>query len=64
MFNGSISDNQYEGILPTSGNYKVRVYMMRSAARRNEIANYRLEIIIEGIGQPDGDTPDQSIIGG
>lgn len=46
MFSGSIGENQYEGILPKSGDYKVRVYMMRSAARRNEVANYRLEMII------------------
>ena len=38
LFNGSISENQYEGILPDSGDYTVRIYMMRSAARRNEIA--------------------------
>jgi hypothetical protein len=50
MFNGSIGANQYEGILPESGNYKVRVYMMRSAARRNEVAKYRLEIIITDAG--------------
>ena len=48
MFNGSISENQYEGILPESGDYTVRVYMMRSGARRNETANYRLEMIITG----------------
>jgi hypothetical protein len=48
MFIGSSSDNQYEGTLPESGEYKIRVYMMRSAARRNEVANYRLEIIITG----------------
>ena len=46
MFNGSINGNQFEGILPESGDYKVRVYMMRSAARRNEVAAYRLEMII------------------
>ncbi|ELS00437.1 hypothetical protein Xen7305DRAFT_00001380 [Xenococcus sp. PCC 7305] len=46
MFNGSIRENQYEGILEKSGDYKVRVYMMRNAARRNEVANYRLEMII------------------
>jgi hypothetical protein len=50
MFNGSISENQYEGILPESGDYKIRVYMMRSAARRNEVANYRLEMIITEAG--------------
>jgi hypothetical protein len=46
IFIGSTSGNQYEGILPASGDYKIRVYMMRSAARRDETANYRLEMII------------------
>ncbi len=48
FFIGSSSGDQYEGTLPASGDYKVRVYMMRSAARRNEKANYRLEMIITG----------------
>ena len=51
FFNGSVSENQYEGALPASGDYRIRVYMMRSAARRNEVANYRLEIIIPGAGE-------------
>ena len=50
MFNGSVSQNQYEGVLPESGDYKVRVHMMRSAAHRNEVANYRLEMIVSGAG--------------
>jgi hypothetical protein len=49
--NSSTSGNQYEGTLPASGDYRIRVYMMRSAARRNEVANYRLEIIISGAGE-------------
>lgn len=48
FFNGSVSENQYEGTLPATGDYKIRVYMMRSAARRNEVAKYGLEIIISG----------------
>lgn len=48
MFVGSTSGNQYEGTLPASGDYKIRVYMMRSAARRDEVADYRLEMIISG----------------
>ena len=51
MFNGSLNQNQYEGTLSASGDYKIRVYMMRSAARRNEVANYRLEMIIDGAGK-------------
>ena len=50
MFNGSIHQNQYEGVLTASGDYRIRVYMMRSAARRNETAHYRLEMIIYGAG--------------
>jgi hypothetical protein len=50
IFNGSIGANQYEGVLPRTGDYKVRVYMMRSAARRNEVAKYRLEMIITDAG--------------
>ncbi len=57
MFNGSVSQNQYEGTLAASGDYKVRVYMMRSAARRNEVAHYRLEMVIDGAGQPAAHTP-------
>jgi hypothetical protein len=49
MFNGSIAENQYEGVLPASGDYKVQVYLMRSAARRDEVANYRLEMIIADV---------------
>jgi len=48
FFNGSVSGNQYEGTLPATGDYKIRVYMMRSAARRNEVADYRLEMIVSG----------------
>jgi hypothetical protein len=47
MFIGSSAGNQFEGALPASGDYRVRVYLMRSAARRDEIANYRLEMIID-----------------
>jgi hypothetical protein len=60
MFIGSTSGNQYEGILPESGDYKVRVYMMRSAARRNEVAKYRLEMIINAGEQRSDAAGDQS----
>jgi len=38
----------YTGMLPTDGDYKVRVYLMRSAARRNEVSNYELTISVTG----------------
>lgn len=46
IFVGSIAGNQFEGTLPASGDYKIRVYLMRNAARRDETAKYRLEMII------------------
>lgn len=47
FFNGSTGNNQYEGKLPKDGEYKIRVYLMRAAARRNEVANFRLEMHID-----------------
>jgi hypothetical protein len=48
FFNGSVSQNQFEGVLPDDGTYRIRIYMMRAAARRNESASYRLEVAIGG----------------
>lgn len=47
---GSINGNQFQGVAAKNGDYTIRVYMMRSAARRNEAANYRLETRV-GFGQ-------------
>ena len=47
-FVGSTSGNTYEGSLASSGDYKIRVYLMRSAARRNETARYTLKIAVTG----------------
>jgi len=38
----------YTGMLPTDGDYTVRVYLMRNAARRNEISNYELTVAVTG----------------
>lgn len=48
FFIGSTQGNLFEGGLPESGAFTIRVYMMRAAARRDEIANYRLSISISG----------------
>lgn len=45
FFIGSTEGNQYEGTTELAGDYRIRIYMMRSAARREETADYRLEII-------------------
>ncbi|WP_084399617.1 hypothetical protein [Pseudotamlana agarivorans] len=44
IYNSSMDENMYEGELAESGDYTIRVYLMRSAARRNEKANFKLEI--------------------
>ncbi|MBP5998651.1 MAG: hypothetical protein KA535_11925 [Azonexus sp.] len=40
LFVGSVSGNSFVGALPRDGEYTVRVYLMRNAARRNESAHY------------------------
>jgi hypothetical protein len=45
---GEILGNKWTGTLPADGDYTVRVYLMRSAARRNETANYTLSVGITG----------------
>lgn len=48
IFVGSTEGNEWRGALPSDGEYTVRVYLMRSAARRNEAANYTLMVGITG----------------
>jgi len=48
LFVGSTSGNHYSGILPKDGDYRIRVYLMRSAARRGESAGYSIDFRITG----------------
>ena len=48
IFVGSTSGNEFSGALPSDGEYRIRVYMMRNAARRNETANFTLKVGITG----------------
>jgi hypothetical protein len=48
MFVGSSSGNSFTGVLPADGDYAVRVYLMRSAARRNEAGDYTLTVAVTG----------------
>lgn len=52
MFIGSTSGNQFKRILPGDGEYVVRVYLMRAAARRNETSDYTLNVALEGKALP------------
>lgn len=46
LFVGSTSGDSFTGRLPSSGDYVVRVYLMRNAARRDEHANYTLTVSV------------------
>ncbi|MBB5684911.1 PPC domain-containing protein [Sphingobium boeckii] len=46
IFNGSISGKRFSVTIPSTGTYVVRVYLMRNAARRNDTANYTLNVAI------------------
>jgi len=48
IFIGSTSGNEWTGTLPTTGDYTVRVYLMRNAARRKEAAKYTITFAIGG----------------
>jgi hypothetical protein len=47
MFVGDNGEN-YSGVLPADGDYIVRVYLMRPAARRGESSNYTLTVGVSG----------------
>ncbi|MCB1421024.1 MAG: SH3 domain-containing protein [Nitratireductor sp.] len=49
---GSTDGNQWTGVLPATEDYRIRVYLMRNAARRNETASFTLSVAI-GAGNPD-----------
>ncbi len=44
MFIGSTSGTTFQDVIPSSGDYKIDLYLMRNAARRNETANFTITI--------------------
>jgi len=50
IFVGSTGGNAWSDVLPSDGEYTIRVYLMRSAGRRNEGANYTLTVGVSGDG--------------
>lgn len=57
-FIGSTSGESYSGIAPVAGDYTVRVYMMRSDARRGKTAKYTLTIALGQKSASDERGPD------
>lgn len=50
MFVGTSGGNHFNRRLTVSGDYRIRVYLTRNAARRNERANFTLSITLSGQG--------------
>lgn len=50
IFIGSTRGNEFSATLQQSGTYTIQVYMMRSAARRNESAEFKLRVDIDQEG--------------
>ena len=48
LFIGSSTGNSFRGLLPSDGDARVRVYLMRPAARRHESSSYSLRLGIGG----------------
>lgn len=57
MFVGSLSGNHFSGTVPASGDYTLRVYLMRNAARRGETAAFTMEVRAEAVHGAAGATP-------
>jgi len=47
MYVGDTGED-FKGVLPTDGDYTIRVYLVRAAARRDESSNYTLTITVTG----------------
>jgi hypothetical protein len=53
MFVSSVSGTRsWSGILPADGDYAIRVYLGRAAARRNESSKYTLTVAVTGKALP------------
>lgn len=48
MFSDGYAENPFSGLLPVDGTYTIRVYLMRSAARRNESSRFSLSVEVTG----------------
>jgi hypothetical protein len=52
MFVGEMSGESFKRVLPADGDYAIRVYLVRAAARRNETSSYSLNVSITGTPLP------------
>ncbi len=58
IFIGQVGGAHFEGKLPESGDYRIRVYLIPAAARRNESAKYTLTVkVTDGTAAGPGQEP-------
>lgn len=68
FFVRSTSDSEWTSRLPAEGDYTIRVYLSRSAARRDEVAKYTLAVSLDAGAAasagspPKGDTKDKGTL--
>ncbi|MDH4985321.1 SH3 domain-containing protein [Aminobacter anthyllidis] len=55
IYNSSTSGELADVIVRSSGDYRIQVYLMRNAARRNETADYSLKVEVTGGDPASGD---------
>jgi hypothetical protein len=55
FFVGSTQGNRFRDKLQTTGDYTLRVYLVRAAARRNETVRYQLKVAVTGAASGSGD---------
>ncbi|QHL90502.1 DNA breaking-rejoining protein [Sphingomonas changnyeongensis] len=48
MFIGSVSGTDFTAVVPSSGDYRIDLFLMRSAARRNEATSFTITIGARG----------------
>jgi hypothetical protein len=63
VFVGSSGGSEWTGSLAADGEYTIRVYLMRSAARRNEHAAYTLTVGITGGAASEARSTDAKVAG-
>ncbi len=50
IHNGSLNDNNMSRVVGQTGTYRIQIYLMRAAARRDEVSRYRLSVTVPGGG--------------
>jgi hypothetical protein len=64
MYVGSTGENRFEGLMPDDGVYTLRVYLMRSEARRKRSSSYTLTVSVTGKPLPALSPKDDALVPG